>query len=89
MASITATVQVCPVRRRPVAGCLEEGGDPLFTFTHLPNQCARTTNTIERLHKEFKRRTKTKTVPPSAGTAATFFWMLLASGQINMRMVDG
>ena len=46
-------------------------------------------NAIERLHKEFKRRIKTQTVLPSADTAAMLFWALLASGQINMRKVDG
>ena len=50
---------------------------------------ARTTNTIERLHEEFKRRIKTRTVLPSAETAAMLFWSLLASGQITMRKVDG
>ena len=45
----------------------------------------RTTNAIERLHEEFKRRIKTQTVLPSADTAAMLFWALLASGQINMR----
>jgi transposase-like protein len=50
---------------------------------------ARTTNAIERLHEEFKRRIKTQTVLPSADTAAMLFWALLASGQINMRKVDG
>jgi transposase-like protein len=44
---------------------------------------------IERLHEEFKRRIKTQTVLPSAETAAMLFWALLASGQINMRKVDG
>ena len=48
----------------------------------------RTTNAIERLHEEFKRRIKTQTVLPSADTAAMLFWALLASGQINMRKVD-
>ncbi len=48
-----------------------------------------TTNAIERLHEEFKRRIKTQTVLPSAETAAMLFWALLASGQINMRKVDG
>jgi putative transposase len=47
------------------------------------------TNAIERLHEEFKRRIKTQTVLPSADTAAMLFWALLASGQINMRKVDG
>jgi hypothetical protein len=32
---------------------------------------------------------KTQTVLPSADTAAMLFWALLASGQINMRKVDG
>ena len=50
---------------------------------------ARTTNAIERLHEEFKRRIKTQTVLPSADTAAMLFWALLASGQTNMRKVDG
>src|SRR5450756_725123 len=49
----------------------------------------RTTNAIERLHEEFKRRIKTQTVLPSADTAAMLFWALLTSGQINMRKVDG
>ena len=50
---------------------------------------ARTTNAIERLHEELKRRIKTQTVLPSADTAAMLFWALLASGQINMRKIDG
>jgi putative transposase len=75
-----------------VAASLEEAGDRLFAFLRLPpNQwkSARTTNAIERLHEEFKRRIKTQTVLPSAETAAMLFWALLASGQITMRKVDG
>ena len=71
---------------------LEEAGDRLFTFTRYPPsqwKSIRTTNAIERLHEEFKRRIKTQTVPPSAETAAMLFWALLASGQIVMRKVDG
>jgi putative transposase len=77
---------------RAVADSLEEAGERLFTFTRLsPGQwkSARTTNAIERLHEEFKRRIKTQTVLPSAETAAMLFWALLASGQITMRKVDG
>jgi len=77
---------------RAVADSLEEAGDRLFTFTRLPNsqwRSARTTNAVERLHEEFKRRIKTQTVLPSAETAAMLFWALLASGQITMRKVDG
>ncbi len=50
---------------------------------------AHTTNAIERLHEEFKRRIKTQTVLPSAETAAMLFWALMASGQTAMRKVDG
>jgi transposase-like protein len=80
------------LRHHAVANSLEEAGDRLFTFARLPpsqSRSARTTNAIERLHEEFKRRIKTQTVPPSADTAAMLFWALLASGQINMRKVDG
>jgi transposase-like protein len=78
----------CPA----VAASLEEAGDKLFTFTRFPQsqwKSIRTSNAIERLHEEFKRRIKTQTVLPSAETAAMLFWALLASGQITMRKVDG
>jgi len=78
----------CPA----VATSLEEAGDRLFAFLRLPPsqwKSARTTNAIERLHAEFKRRIKTQTVLPSAETAAMLFWALVASGQITMRKVDG
>jgi transposase-like protein len=77
---------------KAVADSLEEAGDRLFTFTRLPDsqwKSVRTTNAIERLHEEFKRRIKTQTVLPSAETAAMLFWALLAAGQITMRKVDG
>jgi putative transposase len=80
------------LKHRAVADSLQEAGDRLFTFTRLPPsqwKSARTTNAIERLHEEFKRRIKTQTVLPSADTAAMLFWALLASGQITMRKVDG
>ena len=80
------------LKHRPVADSLQEAGDRLFTFTRLPLgqwRSARTTNAIERLHEEFKRRIKTQTVLPSADTAAMLFWGLLASGQISMRKIDG
>jgi putative transposase len=78
----------CPA----VAASLEEAGDRLFTFLRLPEsqwKSARTTNAIERLHEEFRRRIKTQTVLASAETAAMLFWALMASGQITMRKVDG
>jgi putative transposase len=87
-----AFVRKWRLKHRAVADSLQEAGDRLFTFTRLPPsqwKSVRTTNAIERLHEEFKRRIKTQTVLPSADTAAMLFWALLASGQINMRKVDG
>jgi transposase-like protein len=80
------------LKSRVVADSLEEAGDKLFTFTRFPPsqwKSIRTSNAIERLHEEFKRRIKTQTVLPCADTAAMLFWALLASGQIIMRKVDG
>lgn len=77
---------------RAVADSLEEAGDKLFTFTRFPQsqwKSIRTSNAIERLHEEFKRRIKTQTVLPCAETAAMLFWALMASGHITMRKVDG
>jgi putative transposase len=87
-----AFVRKWRVRHRPIADSLEEAGEALFAFVRLPPsqwKSARTTNAIERLHEEFKRRIKTQTVLPCAETAAMLFWALLASGQIRMRKVDG
>ena len=80
------------LKHRAVADSLEEAGERLFAFTRLPPsqwRSVRTTNAIERLHEEFKRRIKTQTVLPSADTAAMLFWALLASGQITLRKVTG
>jgi putative transposase len=78
----------CP----PVAKSLEEAGERLFTFVAYPPEqwrSLRTTNAIERLHEEFKRRIKTQCLLPCAETAAMLLWALLASGQITLRRVDG
>jgi transposase-like protein len=50
---------------RAVADSLEEVRDKLFTFPRFPQsqwKSIRTSNAIERLHEEFKRRIKTQTV---------------------------
>jgi putative transposase len=51
------------LKHRAVADSLEEAGERLFTFTRLPPsqwRSVRTTNAIERLQEEFKRRIKTQ-----------------------------
>jgi hypothetical protein len=52
-----------------------EAGERLFTFTRLPSsqwRSARTSNAVERLHEEFKRRIKTQTV--TIDTVPTQVW---------------
>ena len=80
------------LRCRGVADSLDEAGERLFTFLRYPPQqwkSLRTTNAIECLHGEFKRRVKTQCALPNAETAAMLFWALMASGQITMRRVGG
>ena len=63
----------CPA----VATSLEEAGEKLFTFLRFPDdqwKSIRTTNTIERLYEEFKRRIKTQCMLPCADTACMLFW---------------
>ena len=80
------------LRCQAVADSLDEAGEKLFTFLRFPPEqwrSIRTTNAIERLHEEFKRRIKTQCLLPCAETACMLFWALLASGQITLRKVDG
>lgn len=87
-----AFVRKWRLKCRAVADSLEEAGERLFTFTRLdPSQwkSARTTNAIERLNEEFRRRVKTQTVLPCAQTVPMLLWAMLSAGQIQMRKVDG
>jgi transposase-like protein len=92
LARRTAFLAKWKLRCRAVADSLDEAGARLFTFLRYPPEqwrSLRTTNAIERLHQEFKRRIKTQCLLPCAATAAMLFWALLASGQITLRRVDG
>jgi len=75
-----------------VAASLREAGEELLTFYRLPPsqwKCARTTNAIERLNEEFRRRVKTQGALPTAQTAESLLYGLLLTGQIRMRRLDG
>ena len=75
-----------------VARSLEEAGDRLFTFLRFPPsqwKSLRTTNAIERLNLEFRRRGKVQGLEPNGDSVCMLFWALLASGAITMRKVDG
>jgi putative transposase len=49
----------------------------------------RSTNVIERLHEEFRRRMKTQGSLPSEDAALVLLFNLVASGQIKLRRIDG
>jgi transposase-like protein len=69
-----------------------EGGDELLTFFRFPKtqwKTLRTTNTIERLHEEFRRRVKTQGSLPTEDAALVLLFSLVASGQIKLRKIDG
>jgi len=75
-----------------VAASLLEAGEALLTFYRFPPsqwKALRTTNAIERLHGEFRRRVKTQGSLPDTQTAEVLLFGLLASGQIQMRRIDG
>jgi putative transposase len=71
---------------------LEEAGEELLTFYGFPNsqwKSLRTTNAIERLNGEFRRRVKTQGSLPSAQAAEILLFGLIISNQIRMRRIDG
>jgi len=71
---------------------LEEAGEELLTFYRFPNsqwKVLRTTNAIERLNGEFRRRVKTQSSLPDANAAERLLFGLILSGQIQMRRIDG
>jgi putative transposase len=71
---------------------LEEAGEELLTFYRFPNsqwKSLRTTNAIERLNGEFRRRVKTQGSLPSAQAAELLLFGLIISGQIRMWRIGG
>ena len=49
----------------------------------------RTTNALENLNREFRRRTKTQASFGTEEAALTLLYGLVAFGQIRMRKIDG
>lgn len=78
----------CP----PVATSFEEAGEELFTFLKFPRsqwKALRTTNALERVNEEFRRRTKTQASLPGESAVLLLLFGLLRSGQIRLRAIDG
>ncbi|MBX3026707.1 transposase [bacterium] len=71
---------------------LRGGGDRLFTFLRYPVaqwKALRTTNALERINEEFRRRTKTQASLPSEDAVLLLLFGLIRSGQITLRRMVG
>jgi len=80
--------QLCPA----VARSLEEGGAELLTFYEFPKAMwisLRSTNALENLNREFRRRTKTQASFGTEKTAITLLYGLVAFGQIELNKISG
>jgi putative transposase len=80
------------LRCKAVVSSLEEAGEELFTFLQFPKlqwKALRTTNALERINEEFRRRTKTQASMPGEDAVLLLLFGLLRSGQIILRRMDG
>jgi putative transposase len=78
----------CPA----VVECLDEAGDDLFAFLRFPKtqwKALRTTNALERINGEFRRRTKTQASLPGQDAVLLLLFGLLRSGHVKLRKIDG
>jgi putative transposase len=75
-----------------VVDSLHEAGDELLTFFRFPKsqwKTLRTTNAIERLNGEFRRRVKTQCSLCNEDAAVVVLFSLVATGKIRLRKLDG
>jgi putative transposase len=80
------------LRCKAVVSSFEEAGEELFTFLQFPQsqwKALRTTNALERINEEFRRRTKTQASLPDEDAVLLLLYGLLRSGQIVLRRIDG
>ena len=64
----------------------------LLTFLAFPREqwkCLRTTNSVERLNEEFRRRIKTQASLPSEQAVVVLLFALLDEGLVRLRRIDG
>ena len=79
---------LCPA----VVRSIQEAGEHLLTFYAFPKamwRSLRTTNSVENLNREFRRRTKTQASFSTEEAAVTLLYGLVAFGQIRLRKIDG
>lgn len=72
--------------------CLDEAGEQLVAFARFPAalwKALRSTNIIERVFGEFRRRLKVQGALPTPEAVLTVLWGTLATGAIQLRRVPG
>lgn len=75
-----------------VSASLEEAGEHLLTFYRFPEsqwRSLRTTNAIERMQLEFRRRVKTQAALPNEGAVLRVFFGLWIGGQMKLHRISG
>lgn len=91
-AAVRAFRRTWAVQWSAVVTSLDEAGAGLTAFTAFPPaqwRCLRTTNAIERIFGEFRRRTKTQGALPTPEAILTVLWGTLATGGIRLRKLHG
>lgn len=79
-------------RCEAVARSLEESGKELLTFYRFPQEMwkgLRTTNVIERIHGEMRRRMKTQAALPNEEAVLNLVYGLFVAGVVRLRRLDG
>lgn len=87
-AFVTKWDTLCPA----VARSMREAGLELLTFYEFPKgmwRSLRTTNPLESLNREFRRRTKTQASFGREDAAVSLLYGLVAFGQIRLNRIDG
>ena len=87
-AFVTTWRKLCPA----VARSLEEAGERLLTVYAFPKpmwKSLRTTNSIENLNREFRRRTQTQASFSTEEAGVTLRFGLVAFRQIERRRICG
>ena len=75
-----------------VVTSLHEADTELLTFYRYPQRqwkSLRTTNPIERLNEEFRRRTKTQGSFGNESSALVLLWGLIAFGHVRLQRING
>ena len=91
-AGVTAFRRTWMTRWSAAVVCLDEAGDHLTSYAAFPVaqwKALRSTNIIERVFGEFRRRLKVQGALPTPEAVLTVLWGTLATGAIQLRRVPG